>query len=353
MVGRLDDMRGTFDELTARLADPDVLDDPDKMLQISKQRADAEEVVNTYEEYQNLEEELSGATEMFQEADDAEMRELAREEVKDLEERIKATEDRLALLLIPKDPMDEKNVMLEIRAGTGGGEAAIWAGDLVEAYTRYAKTQGWQTRVVDASPGDDGGYRQYTMEVTGQSVYSKLKFESGVHRVQRVPDTETQGRIHTSAATVAVLPEAEDVDVAIKNDDLRIETMRAQGAGGQHVNKTDSAVRITHIPTGIAVAVQQERSQHQNRAKAMQMLKARLYEVELQKREAERLEAEANKTDIGWGHQIRSYVLQPYQMVKDLRTNVERSDPQKVLDGDLDEFMEGYLRWRRSSEDEA
>jgi peptide chain release factor 2 len=213
-------------------------------------------------------------------------------------------------------------------------------------YQRYATTHGWKLEVESESEGEMGGYKEIIASIEGDGVFGRLKFESGVHRVQRVPQTETQGRIHTSAATVAVLPEPEDVEIEINDADLRIDTYRSSGAGGQHVNKTDSAVRLTHNPTGIAVACQNERSQHQNREQAWKMLRARLYELELQKREAAAAEVEANKADIGWGHQIRSYVLQPYQMVKDLRTDVETSDTGGVLDGDLDRFMAASLAQR-------
>jgi peptide chain release factor 1 len=263
-----------------------------------------------------------------------------------LQARKDALEHQIRLALIPKDAMDDHDAILEIRAGTGGDEAALFAGDLFRMYERYAAQQGWKTEVLSLSEGAKGGLKEVIAEVHGRGVFAKMKFESGVHRVQRVPDTESQGRIHTSAATVAVLPEVEDVDIKIKDDDLKIDTMRAQGAGGQHVNKTESAIRITHIPSGIIVACQTDRSQHRNRAMAMAMLKARLYEAELQRREAVTAAQENAKTDIGWGHQIRSYVLQPYQMVKDLRTGVQTSDTSGVLDGDLDEFMAATLAQR-------
>jgi len=215
---------------------------------------------------------------------------------------------------------------------------------------RYADLQGWKTEILSESEGTMGGYKEAAMAIRGKGVFARLKFESGVHRVQRVPVTEAGGRIHTSAATVAVLPEAEDVDIAIDEKDLKVDVFRASGAGGQHVNTTDSAIRITHVPTGIVVACQAERSQHKNRATAMGMLKARLYEQELQKREEAANAAAAGKTEIGWGHQIRSYVLQPYQMVKDLRTSVETSNTAAVLDGDIDEFLEASLASRIGGE---
>ena len=241
MVTRLDEIRGSFDELTARLADPDVIGDNKLLMRISKQRSSAEETVTTYDEYETVQEELAGATEMFQESgDDAELREMAREEMKDLEERSAALEKRLSLLMLPSDPNDERNVMLEIRAGTGGGEAAIWAGDLLKAYESYAGQQGWQVRTVDAATGDDGGFRHVTLEISGDAVYSKLKFESGVHRVQRVPATESQGRVHTSTATLAIMPEVDDVEVKIDPKDLVMTTARSGGAGGQNVNKVET-----------------------------------------------------------------------------------------------------------------
>ena len=314
---------------------------------LTKEFAALTPLVTTIEALRSADREREDLTALIADpTSDKEMISMARADLEALEPRREKLEGQLRIQLLPKDAADERSAILEVRAGTGGDEAALFAADLFRMYSRYAELRGWKVEIISISENDLGGYKEIVASISGEGVFARLKFESGVHRVQRIPATETGGRIHTSAATVAVLPEAEEVDVVIRPEDVRIDTMRAGGAGGQHVNKTDSAVRITHIPTGIAVAVQQERSQHQNRAKAMQMLKARLYEVELQKREAERLEAEASKTDIGWGHQIRSYVLQPYQMVKDLRTGVERSDPQKVLDGDLDEFMAASLAAR-------
>jgi peptide chain release factor 1 len=274
------------------------------------------------------------------------MAHMARDEIAraEAETDIAALEEDLQRLLLPKDPDDTRNAFLEIRAGTGGDESALFAGDLLRMYTRYAERKGWKSEIVSESLGEVGGYKEVVLRLTGEGVYGMLKFESGGHRVQRVPATETQGRIHTSACTVAALPEPDEAQaVAINPADLRIDTYRASGAGGQHINKTDSAIRITHMPTGIVVACQVDRSQHRNRAMAMQMLKARLYEAELKKREEAAAAQEAQKSDIGWGHQIRSYVLQPYQMVKDLRTDVETSDTQGVLNGDIDRFLSASL----------
>ena len=313
-------------------------------VRISRELAELNPLIDAVEAYRAANAEIAGIETMIADpSTDAEMRSMAEAERTSLQARSLELAQQIRLALLPKDAMDDRNVMLEIRAGTGGDEASLFAGDLFRMYERFAALQGWKVEVISASEGTMGGFKEIIAEVRGRGAFAKLKFESGAHRVQRVPDTETQGRIHTSAATVAVLPEVEDVDVDIKNDDLRIETMRAGGAGGQHVNKTESAVRLTHTPTNTVVACQAGRSQHQNREMAWKMLRARLYELELQKREAAAQALADAKTDIGWGHQIRSYVLQPYQLVKDLRTGVESRTPSDVLDGDLDPFMAAAL----------
>src|SRR5579862_53836 len=309
-------------------------------VKLSKEHAELAPIVGAAESYRATQKQLDETEAML---DDPEMRAMAEEERATLKARLTEQEQDLKLKLLPKDAADNSSAIVEIRAGTGGDEAALFAADLLGMYQRYCQLQGWKTEIMDKSESDLGGIKDATLEVNGTGVYAKLKFESGVHRVQRVPVTEAGGRIHTSAATVAVLPEAEDVDVVINDKDLRIDVYRAQGAGGQHVNKTESAVRITHLPTGIAVASQSERSQHQNRAICWDMLKSKLYEIELEKKKAETGAFVGEKSDIGWGHQIRSYVLQPYQLVKDLRTGVESRTPGDVLDGDLDPFMAAAL----------
>ncbi|WP_312797587.1 peptide chain release factor 1 [Tianweitania sp.] len=273
---------------------------------------------------------------------DPEMRALAEADIPDLEERIEKLESDIQILLLPRDAADAKNAILEIRAGTGGDEAAIFAGDLFRMYERYASTQGWKVELVSASEGEAGGYKEIIATVSGKGVFSKMKFESGVHRVQRVPATEASGRIHTSAATVAVLPEAEDVDIEIRNEDIRIDTMRASGAGGQHVNTTDSAVRITHIPSGIVV-VQAEKSQHQNRARAMQILRARLFDAERTKLADER--SEARRLQVGSGdrsERIRTYNF-PQGRITDHRINLTLYKLDRVVEGDLDELVDALI----------
>src|SRR5205814_7251375 len=295
---------------------------------------------------QSLERELADTTELIELAESEGDQELVDDAIRSLAELAeRADRDKVAALLAGE--ADANNAYVEINAGAGGTEAQDWAEILARMYTRWAERRGFKVSWLEESAGEEAGIKSCAFKVEGPNAYGWLKTESGVHRLVRISPFDGNARRHTSFASAWVYPEVDDdIEIELADKDLRVDTYRASGSGGQHVNKTDSAVRITHIPTGIAVAVQQERSQHQNRAKAMQMLKARLYELELQKREAERLAVEANKTDIGWGHQIRSYVLQPYQMVKDLRTNVERSDPQKVLDGDLDEFMAASLAAR-------
>lgn len=317
---------------------------PETYVKLSREFAELAPIVGAVQNYRGIVAEIEGLDALIADAaTDPEMRALALSERPELEQKRAGLERQIKLALLPKDAMDERNVILEIRAGTGGDEAALFAGNLFRMYERYAANQGWKVEVISASEGTMGGFKEVVAEIRGRGAFAKLKFESGVHRVQRVPDTEAQGRIHTSTATVAVLPEAGDVDIDIDEADLKIDTLRSGGAGGQHVNKTESAVRLTHIPTNIAVVCQNDRSQHRNRAQAWQMLRARLYQRELKRREEKAAAEQAAKTDIGWGHQIRSYVLQPYQMVKDLRTGVQTSNTGAVLDGDLDQFMEAAL----------
>ena len=279
---------------------------------------------------------------------DPEMRGLAEEELPGMKDKIAKLEHDVQIELLPKDAADEKSAILEIRAGTGGSEAALFAGDLFRMYERYASLHGWKVEVVSASEGDVGGYKEIVASVTGKGVFSRLKFESGVHRVQRVPETEAGGRIHTSAATVAVLPEAEEIDVEIKPEDIRIDTMRASGAGGQHVNTTDSAVRITHLPTGIMV-VQAEKSQHQNRARAMQILRARLYDLERQKADSER--SASRKSQVGSGdrsERIRTYNF-PQGRVTDHRINLTLYKLDRVMEGELDELIDALIADHQAS----
>ena len=279
---------------------------------------------------------------------DPELREMAVEELQDMVHQMADAEQELAIKLLPRDMADDRPAMLEIRAGTGGDEAGLFAGDLFRMYSRYAENMGWKVELISASSADVGGFKEVVASINGVGVFAKLKFESGVHRVQRVPVTESGGRIHTSAATVAVLPEPTEVDVHIEARDLKIDVYRASGAGGQHVNTTDSAVRITHLPSGVVVSCQNQRSQIQNRAKAMIVLKAKLAERARDDREAKLANITGPQKDAAWGNQIRSYVLAPYQMVKDLRTNHETGKVDTVLGGDVDEFMEAWLRWRRT-----
>ena len=331
-----------YDELEALISAPGVA--AEDLVKMNKEISQLAPVVEAVKNFNRLQGNMEDAKSMMDDSSlDKEMREMAETEYYELKEKLPELEKEIKILLLPKDEDDEKNAILEVRAGTGGDEAALFAAVLFEMYQRYSGLQGWKFEILDADENGLGGYKQASAKITGKDVFAKLKFESGAHRVQRVPVTESQGRVHTSAATVAVLPEIEEVDMYINPADLKIDVYRASGAGGQHVNRTESAVRITHIPTGIVVSCQTQRSQFQNRDAAWKMLKARLYDIELQKREAEAQGIRDSQGDNGWGNQIRSYVLQPYKMVKDLRTEAETSDTKAVLDGDIDLFLSAAL----------
>ena len=294
-----------YDEISKLLSDENITKDIQKLTKLSKEQSNLQKIVDKANEYISI---LNTIEENKELLSDSELSELAKEELKELEPKIPILEEEIKLLLLPKDPNDNKNIYLEIRAGTGGDEASLFVGDLFKAYTRYADKKGWKTELISASQSDVGGYKEFILLVKGESVYSKLKYEGGTHRVQRIPTTESQGRVHTSAVTVAIMPEVDETEIEIPANDLKIDVMRAGGAGGQHVNKTESAVRMTHIPTGITVSMQDERSQQRNKEKALQILKARVYE----KYEQERLEeiGEARKTQVGSGDRsgrIRTY----------------------------------------------
>ncbi|QYZ66364.1 MAG: peptide chain release factor 1 [Gammaproteobacteria bacterium (ex Lamellibrachia satsuma)] len=340
--GKLDQIAERFEEITALLAEPDTQGNQNLFRDLSREYAQLEPVVETYRSYTTAEEDIEVAREML---NDPEMAELAKEELEGAEQARNSLEPELQLLLIPADPNDGRNVFLEIRAGTGGAEAALFAGDLHRMYLRYAETQRWQVETISESPGEHGGFKEIICRISGNAVYSRLKFESGAHRVQRVPETESQGRVHTSACTVAILPEAEAVDeVEINSGDLRIDTYRASGAGGQHVNKTDSAVRLTHLPTGIVVECQDERSQHKNKARAMSLLSAKLLS-QIQDVAASE-QASARKLQVGSGdrsERIRTYNF-PQNRLTDHRINLTLYKLDEVMTGTLDQVVDPLLR---------
>ncbi len=343
IADKLEQLAARHEEVAALLAEPDVIADQNRFRELSQEFAQLEPVRNTFNRYKQALANISNAEEMLEDADD-EMRSLAREELESEQATLAMLEKDLQILLLPKDPHDNSNIFLEIRAGTGGDEAAIFAGDLFRMYSRYAEQKKWQVEPLSVSDGEHGGYKEIIARIIGQGAYSRLKFESGAHRVQRVPETESQGRIHTSAATVAVLPELQEVDeIDINTADLRIDTYRASGAGGQHVNKTDSAVRMTHLPTGIVVECQDERSQHKNRARAMSLLQAKLLQIEQDKQRQH--QAQTRKSLVGSGdrsERIRTYNF-PQGRVTDHRINLTLYKLEEFIVGNLDSVIDPLI----------
>ena len=347
MFDKLDGILERFDEILEMLNDPSVANDQNNFRKLMKEQSDLAPIVEAYKTYKQAKQDVEDSLLILEEENDEDMRELAKEELNEAKAKVEEMEQQLKILLLPKDENDDKNVVVEIRGGAGGDEAALFAAELYRMYCMYAEKNRWKTEMISLNENGLGGFKEVVFMINGQGAYSKLKYESGVHRVQRIPVTESGGRIHTSTATVAIMPEAEEVDVEIDMNDCKFDVFRASGNGGQCVNTTDSAVRLTHIPTGIVVQCQNERSQFANKDTAMKMLKGKLIHLkELENKE--RIEDIQGKySQITWGSQIRSYVFQPYKLVKDHRTNAEIGNVDSVMDGNINLFINEYLKMNK------
>lgn len=345
MFDDLSQVKRRYEELAYRMTTPEAMNDPAAYAAMMREYKELTPLVEAYCSYTALQKEVDEEKALLDApTEDAAFNDMVQQELRENWQKLEDLEQKIRLLLLPKDANDEKSIIMEIRAGAGGEEAALFAHSLHRMYTMYAARQNWACSVISLNETELGGVKEITFSIEGPGVYSRLKFESGVHRVQRVPETETQGRIHTSTATVAVMPEAEEVELELNPKDLRIDTFRSSGAGGQHINKTSSAVRLIHKPTGIVTSCQTQRSQLQNREYAMEMLKAKLYQIALQQHKDKVDDIKGVQNEIAWGHQIRSYVFMPYTLVKDHRTNYESGNVQAVMDGDLDGFIYAYLK---------
>ncbi|MFL2526644.1 MAG: peptide chain release factor 1 [Candidatus Azotimanducaceae bacterium] len=346
ILSKLEELKNRFEEISRLLSDPEVVANREKFTQLSKEFAELEPIVICYEQIQKITTEISDSQSLIQdESCDNELKQLAQEDIKTCESKLENLENEIRILLIPKDPNDQSNVYLEIRAGTGGDEAAIFSGNLFRMYQKYCESQGWKVEIINDRPGEHGGFKEIITKIDGRDVYSKLKFESGAHRVQRVPETESQGRVHTSACTVAIMPEVDEInEIDIDKKDIREDTFRASGAGGQHVNKTDSAIRLTHIPSGTVVECQDERSQHKNRARALSLLQAKLLDSARSQQQME--QAENRKSLVGSGdrsERIRTYNF-PQGRITDHRINLTLYKLEEVIEGDLDALVEPLIQ---------